>query len=82
MQEIKLNSGELKCSCGDPIYTGLPCRHLIALVCREEQFGYQDLPFNPRWRKNYFIENQEDQEPEDLDPINKQEENEPLVKEN
>jgi len=51
------------------------------LVCKEEQFTFDDLPFNLRWRKDYYIEKKEDQDPDTLSNSNdRQEENEPTVK--
>lgn len=69
-----LNNGRLSCSCGDPTFTGIPCRHLLALVCKVKHISYENLVFNPRWKKDYFIESV--QEPDELEEIKKDEEEE------
>ena len=47
----------LFCDCLDHIYTGIPCRHLIAFITKtKSNANYNNLPFNPRWRIDYFQE--------------------------
>lgn len=55
-QEIELKNGVLECSCREPVYVGVPCRHLIAVVGKVEDMGYERLPFNSRWQKDFFVE--------------------------
>ena len=42
----------------------MPCRHLIALVTKQPGLEFENLPFNPRWRKDFYIEALDDKEPE------------------
>ena len=55
---------KLCCSCLDDKFTGIPCRHLIALVCKEPSLGFETLPFQRRWEITYYKE--EDQDPNEI----------------
>ena len=50
-----MNGQILKCDCLNDVYTGIPCRHLIAFVTKTKSNGnFNNLPFNNRWRIDYF----------------------------
>ena len=34
----------------------MPCRHLIALICKEQNLGWNTLQFQPRWEISYYQE--------------------------
>lgn len=63
-QDVLLKGGKLACTCGDAVFTGIPCRHMLSLASKQEGIGYENLPFNPVWKKSYYIEKHEDKEPE------------------
>jgi len=66
IREVKLKRGYLQCDCKDSIYTGLPCRHMVALATKEKGLSFKNLPFNKRWKLNYYKELIEDVEPQEL----------------
>ena len=65
-QRLSLSNGKLSCSCGDPTFSGIPCRHQLALVCKVKDVSFTNLVFNRRWEKAYFQETNVDQEPDEL----------------
>jgi len=73
LHEIQFKSGKLYCDCSDSTFLGVPCRHLIALVTKEENLSFNHLPINSRWRIDFFIDNLEP-EPILLDSIKQIEE--------
>ena len=50
-QDVLLKGGKLACTCGDAVFTGIPCRHMLSLSSKQEGIGYENLPFNPVWKK-------------------------------
>jgi len=46
----------LTCSCRDPTFSGVPCRHLLALVSKSSDINFGSLVFNERWKKSYYIQ--------------------------
>ena len=72
-QKLTLANGKVSCSCGDLTFCGIQCRHLVALVCKVDSISYKNLVFNPRWKKNYFVEDQLSQEPDELKEEEKKE---------
>lgn len=66
-QTMVLKNGKLECSCEDPTFTGIPCRHLIALASSEKNITFENLVFNVRWKKQYFSENMSRHDPDELD---------------
>jgi len=51
---LEIKNGVLSCECLDDVYYGIPCRHEMAAVCMIKEITLEDLPFLPRWRKDYF----------------------------
>ena len=49
---------------GGPTYTGIPCRHLIAVATKEEKVSFSALSFNRRWKKEYYNQGNNEAEPE------------------
>jgi len=66
------------CTCGDPTFTGIPCRHLIAVATKQENISYSSLSLNQRWKKEYYQPDQSLAEPERV----YQRQNEELKQEN
>jgi len=66
MQELKLIRGKLTCSCKDPLFIGIPCRHLLALTTKEESIEFKYLPFNKRWEKSFYTEDLSRQDSSEL----------------
>ena len=59
IHEAKLINNKLICDCGDDTYIGIPCRHLIAVVVKDNKYGVNVLKFQKRWEINYFQESVE-----------------------
>jgi len=75
-QTPSLIRGKLFCSCQEPSYTGIPCRHLLALVSKDDKIDFKNLVFNERWKKAYFDEIMIQDEPDELDEIESENESE------
>ena len=71
---MKLQRSKLTCDCKDSIFIGVPCRHLIALVSKEKVLDFKALPINPRWRKDFYVEKEEEKDQVDLQPQEKEKE--------
>jgi len=55
------NRNKLSCDCLDDVFVGVPCRHLMALIAKGSENLVENLPFNKRWRLDYFTgDDQED----------------------
>ena len=52
--------------CLDDNFTWIPCRHLIALACKESSFNFQTLPFKSRWQISFYTELSEEIDPDEL----------------
>ena len=65
---------KLFCSCGDDIFTGVPCRHLLAIATKDPSVEFNNLVINRRWRIDYYVENEELQDPQEFN-LNLQEVN-------
>lgn len=74
-QTLSLIRGKLFCSCQEPSYTGIPCRHLLALVSKDDKIDFKNLVFNERWKKSYFDETMIQDEPDELAEIESESEN-------
>jgi len=75
LQIITLAHRKLTCTCGDSTFSGIPCRHQLAFATKQEGISFENLPFNKVWRKDYFIEEKKDKEPERNFQENEGEEN-------
>ena len=53
---IKLKNKKLHCDCGEDIYVGIPCRHLLTVLTKEKSLDFYALIFNERWKINFFHE--------------------------
>jgi len=60
-------SKKIKCDCQDDIFFGFPCRHQLALFIKQE-ITKNNLFFEKRWEKTYYIEKPELQEPQHFGP--------------
>ena len=56
LNEVKMKRGKLQCDCLDEVFTGVPCRHMIMLANSQKEIKYESLPFNQRWKKDYYRE--------------------------
>lgn len=56
LHEVKMKRGKLQCDCLDEVFTGVPCRHMIMLANSQKEIKYESLPFNQRWKKDYYRE--------------------------
>ena len=79
---IKLKQKKISCDCGDDVYVGIPCRHLLALFTKEKNFDFSFLNFNERWRIKYFIEPQTEPDPDEDEKLQKDSEDMLFQKEN
>ena len=52
---LKLKDGLVSCECGDDLFIGVPCRHMIGVANKEPSIHYRNLPINERWRISYCI---------------------------
>jgi len=57
---ILKNRNKLSCDCFEDVFTGVPCRHLMALIAKGEEKLSPYLPFNKRWEINYYQDTQEE----------------------
>lgn len=48
---VKKVGQKLKCDCGDDVFYGIPCRHLVAVVSKVLNNNFDMLLFNKRWKK-------------------------------
>lgn len=60
--------GKLFCQCRESVYQGFPCRHEMS-VCAQLLKDPKVLHFEQRWRKDYFMLNQENEENKAAEPI-------------
>jgi len=83
-QKISLSHNKLKCSCGDDVFSGIPCRHILALPSKESDVSVRNLVFNSRWGKKNYIEATFNEDPDEIEIIEEKYINEQLelVKEN
>jgi len=56
LHEVKMKRRKLQCDCLDKIFTEISCRHMIMLGNSQKEIKYESLPFNQRWKKNYYRE--------------------------
>jgi len=40
----------------DAVFVGVPCRHMISLANSQKEIKYRSLPFNKRWKTDYYSE--------------------------
>ena len=66
---ITLQRKKLKCTCGDPIFTGIPCRYLLVVATKQKEIDFDSLPFKV-WKKNYY---KDEPEPEGAFPKEEEE---------
>jgi len=45
---LKLKDGLVSCECGDDLFIGVPCRHMIGVANKEPSIHYRNLPINER----------------------------------
>ena len=64
--DVHLVKKKLYCDCGDDIYQGAPCRHILAIVVKDQGAKQENLCINKRWGILYYVEKSEDKEPEKL----------------
>jgi len=63
VREISFTRGKLNCDCGDSVFMGVPCRHLLALVSKEDKLSYSFLPINIRWKIAYYTDKESIRDP-------------------
>ena len=56
----------MSCECGDEVFSGIPCRHSVAIATSSNEVNFQSLNFNPRWKISYYNELPENLDPEEL----------------
>ena len=66
VQELKPIRGKLTCSCKDPLFIGIPCRHLLTLTTKEESIEFKCLPFTKRQEKCFYTEDLSGQDSSEL----------------
>ena len=64
--QVKLIRKKLYCDCGDDVYQGIPCRHILAIVVKNKGAQVENLSINERWQILYYNEEIEDNEPNSL----------------
>jgi len=52
--DVRKAQNKLVCDCGDDIFQGIPCRHLIAVANKALNNDFSALHFQERWAKSYF----------------------------
>ena len=75
LHEVKLIRKKLHCDCLDDNYYGVPCRHILAIVVKNQGAEWENLLINKRWEILYYQEEEAEKDPEILPPIEKEEEN-------
>ena len=65
-RKVTLVRGKLFCSCNDDIFTGIPFRHLLAIATKDPSVEFINLVVNRRWRIDYYVENEELQDPQEF----------------
>jgi hypothetical protein len=66
IHKVKQGKIRLECDCGDPIFVGLPCRHLLARATSQNNFNFKLLPWNRRWSIDYYQHSEKLLEPQEL----------------
>jgi len=56
VREVFIHRNSLVCDCSDYVFNGVPCRHMIFLANALKELKYDFLPFNHRWKIDYFEE--------------------------
>lgn len=65
-EEIKLEGDRVLCTCEYFNETGLPCCHSLALIHHTKKIEVKHLQIKERWKKSFYIEKEELQEPAEL----------------
>ena len=65
----------MTCTCGDSTFSVIPCRHQFAFATKQGGISFENIPFSKAWRKDNFIEEKKDEEPERKFQKNEGEEN-------
>jgi len=66
VRTVSLVHGKFYCSCHEDRFTGIPCRHILAIATKDPTVQLNSLRINPRWKINYFVEKENIQDPEEL----------------
>lgn len=64
---------KLFCDCGDTVYQGVPCCHLLAIVVKNQGAEEENLPFNKRWELRYYVRKNEEKESNDFNLVDEEE---------
>jgi len=78
IREIKLIRKKLYCDCLDDLFTGIPCRHIVASVSKDSQLNFENMNFEKRWRIDYFTDIESLKEPLLLKELNQEGEEEKI----
>lgn len=81
IREVKLTRKKLYCECRDDIYVGIPCRHILATVSKDNSLNFENLNLEKRWRFDFFKDIENIKEPDLLNDIEKENEEEKLENE-
>ncbi len=54
--KVKIVCTLLVCDCNNALFSGVPCRHMIASFVKSK-LEIKNLPFNSRWESAYFQDN-------------------------
>jgi len=66
IHKIKKVQNKLQCDCLNDLFYGVLCRHQVAIFVKSS-VEFIILPFNQRWRKLYYVEEQLLTDPVDLE---------------
>jgi len=72
---IKKIENKLYCDCGNDIFVGIPCYHIIAIFVKKE-ISFHLLKFNNRWELSFYKEETNLIDPPNISDIDEVENNE------